>query len=168
MQKIDFNLAQRKKIYMMSYNSAKNGKAFVSTKTIIKLLESSNMLCHGCGQQMVWFAKENTRRVMSLQHNKDGTLELICRSCNTRHSFCPEDSYYTCDPNLQFCRRCKQWKPLVNFGHKTSKINKRESYCYQCNSDYANAWNKLHREAINTRRRELREIKNDRGIIYGN
>jgi hypothetical protein len=43
---------------------------------------------------MNWWLTEGSSTVITLQHDRDGTIRLICKGCNSRHHLHPGDSYY--------------------------------------------------------------------------
>jgi hypothetical protein len=72
-------------------------------------------VCPDCGKRMNWLTKEGSASVATLQHYRDGTFGIVCKTCNTRHAFMPGDSYRAMPKDLKWCRRCEQAKPLADF-----------------------------------------------------
>lgn len=52
-----------------------------------------NLICPDCGRLMNWFARDGQASVASLQHYRDGSMAIVCRSCNTRHAYAPNDDF---------------------------------------------------------------------------
>ena len=49
--------------------------------------------CPECGTAMNWFTADGASTVATIQHYRDGTIAIVCKSCNTRHAFMDGDSY---------------------------------------------------------------------------
>ena len=81
--------------------------------------ELSGMVCPACRLPMIWTGTPKSR-VVSLQHDQDGTLRLICQSCNCRHANIGDAFYEILGPDRKLCRRCSTVKPLSEF-HKRTK-----------------------------------------------
>ena len=69
-----------------------------------------NMQCPTCEKKMIWHGSLGTRKdVISLQHNKSGTLMLICCSCNSAHGHSHlNDRYFDIPNNCKYCAQCKK------------------------------------------------------------
>lgn len=116
---------------------------------------NENLVCHPCGRKMVWLSEENTSLVITLQHDRNGCLRLICRSCNTRHSKFSGDTFYSAPRTKKICPRCKILKPLMEFYLDNSKRWKnRKTYCKKCSDFYQSSWVSKNKGKFNAKRRE--------------
>ena len=78
----------------MRMNASRNGKTTPSNAKLEALLVASRMKCFHCKKRMVWLRSGSTTRVLTLQHDHDGTLRFLCFSCNSRHRDLPNDVLY--------------------------------------------------------------------------
>ena len=106
----------------------------------VSLLESlvQDMTCRGCKRKMVWTRKEDSKRVMTLQHDRDGSLTLLCQSCNSAHKNFPGDSFYQydiSDPNT-FCRWCMTQKTASDFYKSKLTFSGLLNGCKDCRREY--------------------------------
>lgn len=92
-------------------------------------LISDGMLCPICRQNMPLTGIRNGKRhVVSLQHDNDGELRLICMNCNMAHATFPGDEFYNNTPGeTAYCPRCLKILPYTDF-YK----NKCGSCCRKC------------------------------------
>ena len=107
---------------------------------------SKDMICPVCGIKMNWQAKDGRASIITIQHDRDGEMRLICMSCNSKHYFMPGDSFFKLPNGHRYCRRCDQVLPLENF-------SKRASYCKICNCERSAEWRNLHLEEVRRRDR---------------
>lgn len=114
--------------------------------------------CRDCGVQMKWLAKENQATVATLQHYRDGSYALVCRSCNTRHAFMPGDSYRDIPKDHKLCPQCSTVKPLAAFSMDNGRSGpmKVKSWCKGCSSASHTQWQRNNREHYNETQREWR------------
>jgi len=77
------------KITVMRASAKVNGKLCPSVDEIRAMLrkcEAEEMRCPHCRREMVLNQKQKDKKsVVSLQHWDDGTVSMICFSCNARH-----------------------------------------------------------------------------------
>lgn len=93
---------------------AKKAGKYVPTDEEIKNLPGFDLVCPDCGKEMLVTSRNNPKkrnRVMSLQHYRDGTLALVCISCNSRHGKMKGDSYRDLyrEKNVKRYRQQKQY-----------------------------------------------------------
>lgn len=125
------------RISQMRSEAKKRGKRIPSYDNLEAMIDDlgPEMICIGCDRKMLWFRRSgDPSRTISLQHNRDGTMSLICVSCNTRHHSYPGDSFYDRDKSLRRCGKCEKELPLDNFypskgrGHWRDRV----SFCKSC------------------------------------
>lgn len=139
----------------MRTNAKRHSKTVPSYLQLEKLYWLSDMRCAGCGEQMVWLSKENSQRVVSLQHDRSGEIRFLCRACNTRHASFKDDSFYTADPTKRKCPRCNKELPLERFStDRSSRWKNKSVYCRRCSAAYYVEWVAQNREEYNEKRRE--------------
>ena len=126
-------------------NCAKWFKKYVPT--IFKLEELSQvypvsiMLCPDCGCNMHWIDDNNRSSGIVLQHYKDGTINLICNSCNIKHGNMIGDSYREIKTGEKFCSSCLTVKPLNLFSKRKEKGKTYPvSKCKQCSHKACIVW----------------------------
>lgn len=97
---------------------------------MVETLQANGMVCFGCGVVMEWAGKHGQANVVTLQHDRDGTLRLICMLCNNRHDDFPGDTFYQSPPDHYYCPKCERVLPRAMF-YRTAKGGRR-SYCKDC------------------------------------
>lgn len=82
---------------------------------------------------MNWLGRDGKDSVVSLKQYRDGSLGLVCRSCSTRHTFAPGDTYRDQPKDHKYCPSCGTVKPFSEYdltdGHG---IHGNKSYCREC------------------------------------
>jgi hypothetical protein len=94
-------------------------------------------VCPDCGVRMNWLAVEASRTVATLQHYRDGTMALVCKSCNSRHTAMPGDSYCEMPKDHKWCGKCRLTKPFSAFSPRSGSGY--HSYCKPCSAAYTAA-----------------------------
>jgi hypothetical protein len=140
----------------MKSNAKRHGKSVPSRIELAKMVENSKMVCRGCSRKMNWLSKEGQSTVASLQHNRDGSMELLCRGCNTRHATFDGDSFYTLNKCFHVCRDCNQTLELNQFFKDRSRPLGIKSYCKNCSNKRHYEWTTNNRESINQQQRQRR------------
>jgi len=110
-------------------------------------VEANGMRCPLCGCSVVFKGnRSKVGNVISLQHDNDGNMRLICVTCNVKHQTMG-DSIYKHGPDKRRCNRCKEVLHRSRFGKFRNSERGRErehSYCRECNKarrrDY---WKKI-------------------------
>ena len=120
------------------------------------------MVCQDCGVEMHWIDDENRSSGAVLQHYRNGSLGIVCHSCNVKHGLMPGDMYCDVPQNHKLCTDCRTIKPIFEFGiRRDSKKIYPLSKCKECmqlanqiwrqkNPDKYQALNKMH----NNKRKE--------------
>jgi len=121
-------------IRAMRNSSRENGKYIPSVAEIEAIIPES-MLCPKCGRKMFWTQSQGDAALtLSLQHNADGSIGILCRSCNAREDDFPAGTFMKVPLDLKFCAKCHQLFPLCEFqkhGSKGKWMNL-GSYCKPC------------------------------------
>lgn len=142
--------------------AALSDKKYVPSFYELESFVPANMACPNCGKVMHWIDDANRSSGAVLQHYRDGSLAIVCHSCNVRHGFMPGDMYKNLPDGHKLCVACKTIKHLTNFGvRRDSKKEYPMSKCKLCmkkayiqwkenNPEKYKALNKKH----NTKRKE--------------
>ena len=126
--------------------SKRRGKAAPS----MEWLESNipdPFICPHCNHALVWEASEGRSRVLTIQHDHNGTIRFLCQGCNTRHWRIPEDGFYKGKLDEKFCSRCTTWKSLAMF-HKGDGYMGRSSMCRDCDNKRVSARRRAHGKQV--------------------
>jgi len=132
------------------------GKTVPTRMNLAEMVEKSKMVCRGCSRKMNWLSKDGKSTVASLQHNRDGSMELLCRACNTRHATFTGDSFYCLNKQFHVCRDCNQTLELKEFFKDRSRPLGIKSYCKKCSTKRHYEWTTNNRDSINSQQRERR------------
>jgi len=127
---------KHRRLYQMRRSSRARGKTCPTAEEIERLVPKG-MVCPDCQKVMVWNAIENQKQVATIQHYRDGTFGIVCRSCNTRHAWTTGDLYREHGPDNKWCSCCKEIKPLSEYystegSKKTHSRNMVSCYCKPC------------------------------------
>jgi len=117
----------------MRANAKRNGKSVPEYETLQSLVDGNvDLICPGCRKPMYWTAEHGLTSVLSLQHDRDGGVRFLCRSCNTRHAGMPGDTFYLLPDAHKLCHACSQVLPLEKFYKDVSRFANARSYCKKC------------------------------------
>lgn len=141
----------------MRAQAKRRGKA-VPSREELEAIAPLDMVCQDCSRQMNWRSVDGKSTVASLQHYRDGTMGIVCRSCNTRHAFMKGDSYREMPKDHKQCPQCAQIKPHSAFAVDNSRsgLIKIKSWCKECSSTSHTEWQRNNREHYNAKQREGR------------
>lgn len=112
----------------------------------LQALIPSDMICIGCKRSMNWTHAEGWSTLLTLQHDRDGKLRMICLACNNRHAKQPNDSFYEIPAAHWRCPRCKKIKPFEEFQKDSGRATGRISVCTICHSKRGRKWRLANRE----------------------
>ncbi len=116
----------------MRRTAGSHGKTVPSYELLESLLALlDGMKCPLCKREMNWLSSEGEVSVVSLQHWRDGSFGLICRSCNARHDDMPDDEFARLPAGHKWCPKCKVIKPLADFCLGKNVLGCRSS-CRDC------------------------------------
>lgn len=131
-----------------------NGKLVPTQKQLVDLTPK-DMTCPDCGVEMTWLKRDSPRKVATLQHYRDGTLAIVCMSCNAKHGHSVGDIYREIGPNFKLCRACKNILPVLDFTRKRDKNGPwyYKNLCKKCNREQMRKDHATHRDYRNARQR---------------
>lgn len=148
----------------MRTNAKAAGKAVPSHEEL-HYMPGADLVCPDCGRTMNWLAADGQATVASLQHYRDGTFAIVCRSCNTRHAYMPGDSFKDIPDDHKYCPCCNKSKPRDDFYSDNSRAGplKTKSTCKTC-SDLAVAnYRRATRDQYNEYQRAYRAKRKAEG-----
>jgi len=134
------------RISSMRARAARDGK-MVPTRDEIASLAAQSMTCVGCKRPMNWLRSSGTSTQVTLQHDRDGTIRLLCLACNTRHAQHPGDSFYTIPAAKKWCPDCGDVLPKADFCRDLSRPLGLKSYCRKCSAARHHKWRIKHANA---------------------
>lgn len=100
-------------------------------KFLIRLSLTQHFRCAKCSMLMVWLRSDNTRRVITIQHDRGGAIRFLCKSCNSSHKSFRGDDFYKVKNPKTFCKRCNTQKTKKDF-YKNQFFN----WCKSCRKEY--------------------------------
>ena len=125
----------------MRANAKRHGKVVPSVELLDSFLTPDYAICKGCNRKMNWLDKDGKSTVITLQHDRNGTMRFLCRACNTRHANRPGDSFYDDPKNKKLCPDCNQWKEFNAFSiDRHFRWMDRKTYCKECSNDRHKRW----------------------------
>lgn len=135
----------------------RRGKSVPDHQELEGLVSDGNR-CADCSRLMNWLAAEDQASVATLQHYRDGTYALVCRSCNTRHAYMPGDTYRDVPKDHKLCPKCNEVKPDREFCSDNSRSGPRKlkSHCRECSHKSHTEWRIKNRDHYNAKQRERR------------
>lgn len=134
----------------------RRGKAVPAHEDLDRMLRDT---CPDCGIVMnLLMRKGEAHRTASLQHYRDGSMAIVCLSCNTRHASMPGDTYRQMPKDHKRCPQCEQVKPFADFSRDNGRSGpmKLKSWCKQCSSAAHTEWQRNNRDRYNAKQREGR------------
>lgn len=148
----------------MRASARRHGKT-VPTRSQLESIAPLDMACKDCGVRMNWRAIVGQSTVASLQHYRDGTYGIVCRSCNTRHAFMSGDTYRDMPSDHKLCPKCMTVKPSNEFVVDNGRSGAlcRKSYCRTCSDDLVRRWRENNRERYNEYQRRYRAKRKAQG-----
>lgn len=137
---------------------AKQDCKLVPTHSQLHSMKGANLRCPDCSVQMNWLAGDGQSTVATLQHYRDKTMAIVCRSCNTRHAAMPDDSYRDMPKDSKYCPACRQVKSLNEFNADNGRSGplKVQSKCKACNRSALEKWREKNRDRYNEYQRNKR------------
>lgn len=146
-------------------SKAKSGGKKVPSHDELHAMRGSDLTCPDCNRKMNWLASDGADSVASLQHYRDGSMAIVCLSCNSRHASMEGDSFTGMDSSSKRCPACGQVKPSTEFTADNSRSGalRRKSYCRSCSDSATNEWKKNNREKYNAYQREYRAKRKESG-----
>ena len=135
------NLCEKHTRFKQMQKTAKADKKYVPSLYEIEKLVPKNMVCQDCGILMHWIDNENRASGAVLQHYRNGSLGIVCLSCNSKHGVLPGDMYRDIPKDHKLCISCKTTKPLTMFNlRKDGKKPYPLSKCKSCSLKAHQEW----------------------------
>lgn len=122
---------------------AKQAQKYVPSRLQLDELYKEGFACADCQLPMCWTVHNGTQElVATLQHYRDGSIALVCRSCNSRHGSMTGDTYRDMPKDHRKCPQCNEVKPFVMFSADNGRSGKMKlkSWCKQCSSEAHREW----------------------------
>ena len=144
----------------MRAKAKQSGKLVPSHEQLEAMLRDN---CTDCGVAMNLLSKSGEReKTASLQHYRNGSLGIVCTSCNTRHAFMPSDTYRDMPKDHKWCPRCEAAKPFSEYAADNGRTGpmKLKSWCKQCSSTSQTEWQRNNRDHYNATQRAWRAARN--------
>ncbi|MGR3218716.1 MAG: hypothetical protein ACUZ8H_02715 [Candidatus Anammoxibacter sp.] len=107
---------------------------------------TEGMVCQPCKRPMNWLSEEGQSTVVTLQHDRSGTMRLICRACNSCHHHYEGDTFYDKPEGTKLCKSCNRILPELDFCKDNSKASKLKSYCRECTKEKHYEWRRKRSE----------------------
>lgn len=123
---------------------AKRDNKVAPTRAEIEALVPSPFVCAPCGREMTWLRTGGASAQATLQHDRSGSLRILCLGCNTRHAAHAGDSFYDIPADMKFCADCSQTKPRAEFCADRSRPIGLKAYCRPCSSSRNKKWRMRH------------------------
>jgi hypothetical protein len=144
---------------------AKRDGKLVPSHEQLNLMAGSDLNCPDCTRRMNWLQSEGASTVASLQHYRDGTLAIVCLSCNTRHASMDGDSYRDMPKDHKRCGNCREIKPAAEFTKDLGRSGelRRKSTCKACSGQAVNQWKGSNRDRYNEYQRQYRAKRKAEG-----
>ncbi len=105
--------------------------------------------CSKCDKQMILNLSEgDLKDLITLQHNHDESIELICYSCNCSHAnHTLKDDYFNIIKEHQYCSICQKTLFKTNFCKNKCMKNNIHNICKRC-VKHSNRMRQQNRRAI--------------------
>lgn len=147
----------------MRTQSTRRGKTSPSRDELESMIPK-NMICQSCNRKMNWLSSEGHATVITIQHDRDGTLRLICRSCNARHASFNGDEFYNRDITKKCCPRCREMLPWSSFTiDKSRRWNDANTYCRKCRTKMHGVWRTKNADRENKKHRAYYHMRKNSG-----
>ncbi len=117
----------------MRHNAGKYRKYIPSWQMLDNMLPDG-LICCACKKRMIWHTSlGQLKDVITLQHNHDGSILLVCQACNSGHS-CSQlgDAYFNVPSNEKYCPGCKKLLHRSSFHMNRSKAVGLSNQCKKC------------------------------------
>lgn len=101
----------------------------------------ADMKCPVCRKTMTWTRIEGTSHIITIQHDRDGAIGILCFTCNIRHRGHSGDNFYEHCGSVKKCPRCKTVRPFEEFSEHPTTLDGRRGYCKSCQKIKNNEYN---------------------------
>lgn len=140
----------------MRINAKRHNKSVPSYKELESMIQSNGMKCFNCDKELNWLRKEDSKKVITLQHDDNGDLKFLCIGCNTTHAKSSRDLMYSINNDEKFCKSCNSIKSKKEFYKDNSRPCGLKSSCKQCSNERFKSWKNENKERYNEYQREYR------------
>lgn len=156
------NLCAKHRRFIQMQQTAKVDQKYVPSLLELERLSTEEMKCPDCGVEMNWIDGSQRSAGAVLQHYRDGSIGIVCFSCNVKHGFMDGDSYQDVPHDHKLCRSCKTIKPIDSFGKRAasgpdSKYPKSE--CKACSLESQKKWRERNKDAYKALNRKHNDKK---------
>ena len=131
------------RISSMRSRARRDGKHTPNRREIEALI-TEPLTCSGCQRQMNWLRVDGASTQVTLQHDRGGSIRLLCLGCNTRHAAHPDDSFYSIPAGSKWCPGCRKTLLRDAFSRDRSRPIGLKSRCRQCVTAQYKKWNAIH------------------------
>lgn len=145
-------LCSRHYRYEQMCDGAKRSQQAIPTYEQLDAMPGTDLVCPDCSVEMGWFKSDKgAARTASLQHYRDGTLAIVCMSCNARHASMPGDQFRDLPKEHKKCPKCSEVKPFDMFYRDRHRggVLMLSSYCKTCLKQARTDWRHANAEAEN-------------------
>lgn len=139
----------------MRSDAKRQGKLVPEYDDLNRYLNMCDMICPCCDREMNWSANNGQSTVITLQHNNDGSMNFLCRACNTHHGKIG-DVIYDVGENEKYCPQCDEIKTEDDFYADNSRPRGLKSSCKECSNRKIKQYRKLNRDKYNEYQRKYR------------
>jgi len=154
--------------FLQMQHTARADKKYVPSLYEIEKLVPSDMRCQDCGVVMNWLHVENRKTGAVLQHYRNGTIGIVCTSCNVKHGLMPGDSYKDVPAGHKLCRSCKTIKPLNMFSkRKDGMYIYPLSKCKVCMHQALLLWREKNPEKYKAANKKHNDLRKKKGFTVG-
>lgn len=128
-----WHCALHTRLVQMRTSAKYKGKVAPSIAAL-ELLIPKDMACPACARRMNWLRHEGISTQATLQHDRCGTIRLLCQGCNSRHSAMPGDTFYLLPEGHKLCQDCGIIKSKCEFTKVRSPERRDgvQTYCKPC------------------------------------
>ena len=139
----------------MRSTAKRAGKEAPTVKEMESLIPSP-LVCGGCHRPMNWLQSQGASTQATFQHDRDGTLKIVCLSCNTKHACHPGDSFWSVPEGHKRCASCDRVLGAAAFSRDRSRPCGLKSSCKECSHSQHTQWRTENRDYYNGKQRENR------------
>lgn len=139
----------------MRVDAKRQGKLVPEYDDLNRYMNMCSMICPCCKRIMNWSANDGQSTVVTLQHNNDGTMNFLCRACNTLHGKIGDVIYQVHD-NEKYCASCDTIKDKSEFYKERNRPSGLKSSCKECSNEKIKRYRNQNRGKYNEYQREYR------------
>ena len=152
----------------MKDGARKAGK-YNPTVEELEALASANpkLECPHCGVKMNWLRNgDDILTQITLQHYYDGSVGLICYSCNCRDGAMKHEECFSLPEGKHICNTCGEMKGLEEFPKYARAKTGHGGICKKCNSARNRKYREDNHDLCLAREKVSREKNKDKNLEY--